>query len=116
MRRIAVVIAALGLITSGRVLAAEEKSETKTEHQADEKGSKTKVEKHSKHGAAAHDEKTEVEHKTDSKGKTETKKHVKRSDKPSSKAKTEKTEVKEKTVRDPQGNVVEQEKSEKSTK
>src|SRR6266545_5666867 len=110
MRRIAGVIAALGLIAFGRAYAAEEKSETKTEHESDAKGSTTKVEKSSKHHGAMHDEKSTIEHKAKPGGKVETKKQVSKTDKPTAKAKKQKTEVKEKTVRDAQGNVVEQEK------
>jgi hypothetical protein len=107
------IVAALGLVVSGRAYAAEEKSETKTEHQADEKGSSTKVEKSKKHAGAKHDEKSTVEHKKTAGGKTETTKETKKSSKPGAHAKTHKTESKEKVVKDPQGNVVEQEKTSK---
>ena len=110
--RIAGIAAALGLMVAGQAYAAEEKSETKVEHEADAKGSSTKVEKSSKdHNGAMHDEKSSVEKKTRADGKVETKKHTKKTSKPSAHAKKTKSEVKEKTVRDPAGNVVEQEKT-----
>jgi hypothetical protein len=111
MTRIAAIVAALGLISAGRTYAADQKSETKMQHEADEKGSKTEMEKSSKDHGAMHDEKHKVEHKAKSGGKTETKKHVKKTDKASASAKKHKSEMKEKTVRDSQGNVVEHEKT-----
>src|SRR5690242_18522353 len=78
MTRIAAIVAAFGLVAFGRASAAEEKSETKTEHQADAKGSTNKVEKSSSEpGGAKHDEKTTVKHKKHSDGKTETTKESK---------------------------------------
>lgn len=113
MTRIVAIVAALGLVASGLAYAAEEQSETKTEHQADSKGSSTKVEKSSKHHGAKQDEKSTVEHKKGAGGKTETTKETKKSSKPSARAKTHESETKEKVVKDPQGNVVEQEKTSK---
>lgn len=110
MKRIAIVIAALGLFTAGRAFAAEEKSETKMEHKADAKGSESTMERSSKDAAGSHDEKASVEHKAKANGQTETKKHVKRSDKPAGKVKARKSETKERTVKDANGNVVEHEK------
>lgn len=110
MKRISVVIAALGLLATGRAFAAEEKSETKMEHKADAKGSESTTERSSKDAAGSRDEKTTVEHKAKSNGKVETKKHAKRTDKPAGKVKARKSETKERTVKDANGNVVEHEK------
>jgi hypothetical protein len=110
MKRVALIIAALGLITSGRVYAAEEKSETKMEQKADSKGSESTVERSSSDAAGSHDEKAEAHHKKMSNGKVETKKHMKHSDKAAGKMRAKKSETTEKTVRDANGNVVEHEK------
>ncbi len=109
MTRIAAIVAALGLVMFGRAYAADEKSETKTEHQADAQGSTTKVERSSKQGAAKSDEKSTVKHKKDASGKTETTKETKKSSKPGAHAKTHKSETKEKVVKDPAGHTVEHE-------
>ncbi len=110
MKRIALVVAALGLFATGRAFAAEEKSESKMEHKADAKGSESTMERSSKDAAGSHDEKASVEHKAKGNGKVETKKHAKRSDRPAGKAKARKSETKERTVKDANGNVVEHEK------
>jgi hypothetical protein len=112
MTRIAGIIAAAGLLMAGGVRAQDTKSETKTEHEADAKGSSTTVEKSSKDHGASSDEKTTVEHKKKMGGGTETKKESKHSTKARG-GKTHKAEMKEKTVRDAQGNVIEQEKTAK---
>ena len=113
MKRIAAVIAGLSLVASGPALAADEKSEAKTEHKADRSGASTTTERSSKVGGAKVDEKTEVERHRRADGKTETKKRSARKAKPAGKLTSHKTESKETTVRDAQGNVVEQEKKAK---
>lgn len=110
MTRIAAIVAALGLALFGRAYA-DDKSEAKTEHQSDAKGSTTKVEKSSDQGGAKQDEKTTVKHKRHADGKTETTKETKSSSKPGAHAKKHKSETKEKVVKDPAGNTVEQEKT-----
>jgi hypothetical protein len=111
MKRIAAVIAGLSLVASGPALAADEKSETKTEHKADRSGASTTTEHSSNVGGAKTDEKTEVERHKRAGGKTETKSHARRKAKPAGKLTSDKKESEEKTVRDAQGNVVEHEKN-----
>jgi hypothetical protein len=111
MKSIAAAIAALGLAASGLALAADEKSETKTEHKAGKNGASTTTERSSDQGGAKVDEKTDVEQHKRMDGKTETKKHARKRTKPAGELTSQKSEAKEKTVRDQQGNVVEQEKS-----
>ena len=113
MKRIAAVVAALGLIGIGPSVRADEKTETKTEHKADKKGSSTTTERSSKHGSASADEKTEVDTHTRADGKTVTKKHTKKKSKVAGRMLPQKSESKEKTVRDRQGNVIEQDKTQK---
>jgi hypothetical protein len=112
MKRIAGIVAALGLVVAGQAYAAETSTETKTEHKADAKGSKQKVEKSAKHDGASHHEKATVETEKRADGKTETKKRSSTAVK-GRHAKKHKTDTKEKTVRDAQGNVVEHEKTTK---
>jgi hypothetical protein len=98
MKRIAVVLATLGLIGIGPAMGADEKSESKTEHKADSAGSSTSTESSSKKGGAKVSEKTDVEHHTRSDGTTETKKHTKKKSKPAGRMTSDKSESKEKTV------------------
>lgn len=109
MKRIAAIVAALGLIGIAPSVRADEKSETKTEHKADKKGSSTTTEHSSKQGSAKVDEKTDVDTHTRMDGKTETKKHTKKKSKVAGRMLPHKSDSKEKTVRDRQGNVVEHE-------
>ena len=109
MKRIAAVVAALGLIGIAPSVRADEKSETKTEHKTDKKGASTTTERSSKHGGAKVDEKTDVDTHARADGKTETKKHTTKKSKVAGRMLPHRSESKEKTVRDRAGNVVEHE-------
>jgi hypothetical protein len=110
MKRIALAIAVLGLVTAGRTLA-DDKAETKTQHKDDASGSTTTTESSSKNDAASHGKKHKVEKHVRADGNVETKTDVKHKYKTKGKLGAHKTEVKEKTVKDPQGTVVEHDKT-----
>ena len=112
MKRILMGMAVLGLISTAPARAADEKTETKTEHKSDSHGGSNMMTEHSsKHGGAKAEEKTEVEHKARADGKMETTKKTKHSKKPAGRMTSDKTTTKEKTVTDKSGNVVEHEKT-----
>ena len=113
MKRIVVVLAALGLLGMGAAVRADEKNETRTEKKSDRTGSSATTERSTKHNGAKVDEKTDVEHHVRHDGTTETKRHVKKKAKVAGRALPHKTESKERTVRDSRGNVIEHEEKQK---
>ena len=111
IKRIAIGVALLGLVSASPAFAADEKTETRTEHEANKHGSSMTSERSSSVGGAKADDKAQVKQTRRSDGSLVTKKQEKHARKPAGKLTSRKSSVNEKTVRDANGNVVEHDKS-----